>query len=154
MSIDLESLKNLKILAACEADEETFEAFYESICRWYSREFSTPLPQVEDMPVEKVLMTYYQDAFWKASRDKSEEGQNQWLSILTDIANINRPEEELSADEQDDEEYYQEELRKAREQFENSPEKDKNPNLLSIEKDGELVEFNELPPDEDLEDED
>ena len=36
---------------------------YRKICRWFSREFHTPLPQVIKLPVEFVLQNYYEYQF-------------------------------------------------------------------------------------------
>lgn len=36
---------------------------YRKICRWFSREFNTSLPQVVNLPVEFVLQHYYEHQF-------------------------------------------------------------------------------------------
>lgn len=36
------------------------EYFYRKICRWFSKEFSTPLMQVYEIPWEEVLLNYYE----------------------------------------------------------------------------------------------
>ena len=150
--LDFKSLKDLKIISIQEADEGTFEAFYASICRWYSREFSTPLPQVEDMSVETVLKTYYDDAFWNLSQNKTELGQKNWQELILSMIQAELPptEEEITEEEEDDD-WYQKELEaineanKASETLE-SENPEENPNLLNIENDSGIVEFEDSVP--------
>lgn len=34
-----------------------------SICRWYSKSFSVPLPQVSEIPIDEVLLAYYESKY-------------------------------------------------------------------------------------------
>lgn len=53
----------LRLLAMRAVEKPDREANLRSIYRWYSRTFHTPLPQVEDLPIEEVLMTYYESTY-------------------------------------------------------------------------------------------
>lgn len=51
-------------LAAMEAVlHPTMESFSRSICRWYSREFATPLHEAYELPFEDVLQAYYEASY-------------------------------------------------------------------------------------------
>lgn len=147
--VDFKSLKDLKIICIQEADEGTFEAFYASICRWYSREFSTPLPQVEDMPEETILKTYYEDAFWSLSQNQTDTGKKNWNDLILSIIQTEKPptEEEVTEDQEDDD-WYQKELEaiNAANATTESEKPEENPNLLNIENDSGIVEFDDSAP--------
>ena len=49
-----------------------------SIFRWYSKTFHTPLPQVEEIPIEEVLLTYYESMY----EDLNEEERAQEMKTL------------------------------------------------------------------------
>jgi len=46
---------------------KTPEYYYRKICRWYSKEFSTPLKGVYDLPMDFVLEHYYESFLEKNS---------------------------------------------------------------------------------------
>jgi hypothetical protein len=73
--VDGQTFRALQILALEAVLSEEYEALYRRICRWYSREFSTPLVEVEKMLEETVLRTYFEDVYstLKESGDKGEE---------------------------------------------------------------------------------
>ena len=50
-------------LAEVVGDGYTLAYFYRKICRWYSREFSTPLHEVEKLPITDVLTHYYESHY-------------------------------------------------------------------------------------------
>jgi hypothetical protein len=66
-------LRALRVIALNEADEKLFPAWYKSLCRWYSREFHTPLVQVEDMSEDYVIRTWYEDIFWRLNSGTKEQ---------------------------------------------------------------------------------
>lgn len=59
-----ETLKALRVIALAEADQKTYNAWYKSICRWYSEKFHTKLMEVLDYSEVHVLTTYFEDVFW------------------------------------------------------------------------------------------
>lgn len=61
--IDAKLLDSIQILAIAALEEPNAEDFYRKICRWYSREFSTPLMAVEDIDPVYVLQHYFEDVF-------------------------------------------------------------------------------------------
>lgn len=142
-----ENINNIKILSLRQSVEKTFDSWYSSICRWYSRNFYTPLSEVEDMPAEIVLKTYYDDVYYKLANANDEESQKM---LKEEIERIVYQETKTSEDEeieelieQDDEEWYQEELRRIND---NLAQKQAKPNLNNTEKDNEFVDFDEEPP--------
>lgn len=104
-------LKALRVIALAEADERTFDAWYKSLCRWYSREFSTSLPQVLEFPMEVVFTTYFEDVFWKLAN--GDEKQREALQdLITGLLSEEHEEfKDMATQEQEeDDEWYQEEL--------------------------------------------
>lgn len=143
-----ENLNNIKVLSLKQSVDNTFEAWYSSICRWYSRSFYTPLHLVEDMSPETVLKTYYDDLYYKLVNSSDEESQKILDEEIRRTIYLQKDPvaaeiEEVKA-EQEDDEWYQEELRKINEEL---AKKGAKPNLIGIEKDSEIVEFEDTPPD-------
>lgn len=110
-------LKSIRILAFCEVDNETFEAWYRHICRWYSREFHTPLDKVLEMSEEYILQTYYEDIFYKlksSTTGDNQEAQTQYNEIKSSLIKESRPTDDSKTlseiAEEEDDEWYQEEL--------------------------------------------
>lgn len=62
-----ESLKLLALKAVIAPDGE---AHYRSICRWYSKEFHTPLHTVEELPEDEVLQTYFESTYEDLSENE------------------------------------------------------------------------------------
>lgn len=47
--------------------------FVRRICRWYSREFHTPLHEVEELPLDYVLTQYFESTFEDMEEDERQE---------------------------------------------------------------------------------
>jgi hypothetical protein len=108
-----EMLKHLRVIALVEASEQGYEAWYANLCRWYSREFNTPLPEVENMADEKVIKTYYDDTFWRLSTGG--EKQVEAFDEIVDSTLIESHPETQSFEEQveeEDDDWYTQELAK------------------------------------------
>jgi primosomal protein N' len=60
---DFNYYKYLQIKAIDSIFNPTDTYFQRKICRWYSKEFSTPLKQVLSMHFEEVLTHYYENQF-------------------------------------------------------------------------------------------
>ena len=58
--IDAKLLNSIQVLALKAIEDPDTEDVYRQICRWYSREFSTPLTIVEDMDPIYVLRHYFE----------------------------------------------------------------------------------------------
>lgn len=58
-----DEINNLKAICLANALNPDFEFVYRRICRWYSKEYSTPLPDVEAMAAESVLKHYFENWF-------------------------------------------------------------------------------------------
>jgi hypothetical protein len=61
--VEIETYRAIQVLALKNAEDQSFEAWYRSIERWYSEKFSTSLLEVEALPEEKVLETYFEDHY-------------------------------------------------------------------------------------------
>lgn len=143
---DFESLKYIRALSLNDNVEKTFDSWYGNVCRWYSRTFSTPLPQVEEMPPEKVLKTYYDDIYYRLVNSEDEKSSELLQKEIEMVVNYNKPDEEIeeieAQAEEEDEKWYQEELKKLETQLKNTS----NPNLIDTGKDEEIVEVEDAPP--------
>ena len=61
--IDAELIKAIQILALRAVEDPNDEDSYAKICRWYSKEFSTPLHEVETLDPVYVLTHFFQSRF-------------------------------------------------------------------------------------------
>lgn len=109
--VDLNVLKSLRIISLAEADDQTLSAWHKSLCRWYSREFHTPLHLVLEMPAETIFTVYYEDMFWnlKTGSEKQQEALNEIIATVLSEEDPNIQIEEQN-EEQEDDVWYQEEL--------------------------------------------
>jgi hypothetical protein len=109
--MDNETLNSIRLIALNEANDKTYNAWYRSVCRWYSREFHTPLTQVEFLSEEEVFKTWYEDLFWKM-KNGTPENQEAFSKFIETTLHENDPEiEDLEAKaEEEDEDWYKEEL--------------------------------------------
>ena len=110
-------------MALYEVYKATSEYNYRKICRWYSREFHTPLDYVEmDLPKEKILMHYFECMIEKslAAAQQDEMSANQWERLKKMILEPEAFEKEESSKEADDDEF----LRQLKADLENETVKD------------------------------
>ena len=106
------SLEHLHLIALAAVEEPAWKDQYRSICRWYSREFHTPLKVVEDeLDQLHVLMHYYEDSFEKLHRSDNEESRQKYEEIKESAMRSQMPEGELTAMEKEDEEWEKQMLR-------------------------------------------
>lgn len=97
-------VRYIQILALGAIEEPDGEAYYRRICRWYSREFSTPLDTViNDISEKDVLLHYYEDMYYGLYHDESEEGQMRYFQLRSAILRTDKNivEEELTEEEDD-----------------------------------------------------
>lgn len=64
--MDLETIKAIQVICLRNVDEQKYDAWYRSICRWYSKTFCTPLQEVLDMDEHHVLTQHYEEVFLSA----------------------------------------------------------------------------------------
>lgn len=60
MLVDIDAIRTRALRAVVKPD---MAASMRRVFRWYSREFSTPLAQVESLPLEDVLTAYFEDLY-------------------------------------------------------------------------------------------
>lgn len=106
-----DTLKALRVLALHNADEKTFDAWYKSICRWYSEKFHTALSLVMDMAEEDVLRTWFEDSFWRL-KTGTEKQQEAFEHLVEDVLIEQHPESQTVAEEveEEDDNWYEQEL--------------------------------------------
>jgi hypothetical protein len=71
--MDANTLKAIQVLALRSVEDPTFEDFFERVCRWYSKSFSVPLPDVESIPDEKILRAYFEEHYYELATSDSDE---------------------------------------------------------------------------------
>lgn len=79
--MDDSTLRSIRILALNSVENPDWESSYRRICRWYSKEFSTPLKQVEDMSEFHVLLTYFEDKYQEMANSSAEDAKKNYDSI-------------------------------------------------------------------------
>jgi len=152
MALNGDQLRALRILSLHGADERTYEAWYKSICRWYSKEFHTPLSQVMEMSEEEVVQVYFDDRYWTMAGSDSEDTQKAYKELKDKILKEGlKPMEKVAAEEEaveeEEDDWYKEELRKLQEEDEKTDKSDqpkiadKKPNLIGDKPDPETVYF-------------
>jgi hypothetical protein len=100
----VEALKARCLLAVMEPDSE---ALLRRIFRWYSKTFATPLHLVRNLPVEDILVAYFEHSFEEMEPPQLQEH----LAELTDT----EEDRELKKRQQDaDEEFYRQALEEAK----------------------------------------
>jgi hypothetical protein len=107
-----DTLKALRVIALAHADGYTYDAWYKSLCRWYSREFHTPLADVMEMADEEVIKTWFEDTYWKLRNSDSDEVLERFDRIIEDTVagSTTKGQEEQAEAEAEDDDWYQQEL--------------------------------------------
>lgn len=131
--MDKDSLRAILILSLDSVENPTFAATHRKICRWYSREFSTPLDKVLAMPELVVLHVYYEDMLQKLYDDYegSEEAKKLYDETRQRIMEGELDESQETANEEADDEWLQQLNDQVR--LESDPEEKQqvsSPNLL------------------------
>lgn len=85
----MDHFKALRLIALKEVAAEVSSADYalRKVFRWYSKEFHTPLHQVDEIPIDDILRHYYEYNFEQLA-DSSSQG---WRDALTEMGST--PEE-------------------------------------------------------------
>lgn len=99
-----DDLNAIAALAFCSVDSPDWDSFYRKICRWFSKNYSVPLPQVEnELSEEYVLRHYFEDMYVNLSESNSDESHKQWAETKGRIAALFK---EKASDEDVDEDSY------------------------------------------------
>jgi hypothetical protein len=96
--LDKDILKAIQIISLKEIEEEKFNQWYNYICRWYSREFATPLEQVLDMADETIIRTYFEDTFYNIYHSDNDKAIQLWDEIKQKIFLSESDQEALEED--------------------------------------------------------
>jgi succinate dehydrogenase flavin-adding protein (antitoxin of CptAB toxin-antitoxin module) len=94
----LDALQLRAVVAVLKPDRE---AWIRYICRWYSREFNTPLDRVWDLPLEFVVTNYFEAACEAMDDEQRHEYLNEL--VLTDEERVKLRGEEAKDAEGDEE---------------------------------------------------
>ena len=145
--MDGDLLKAIQITALHEIDQGSSEQWYKSLCRWYSHEFHTPLPQVEEMSPEEVFRVYFEDSLYNLKHSDNERAEQVWNEFK---AKAITPREVLDQIEQDADDWAAEMTEKVQRDEEK---KRKQNEALTAKKDSKKeVETPEIPNLIDIED--
>lgn len=130
-------LKAIQKAAMAEVVKPTYDGWFRSICRWYSRTFYTPLHIVEsELPKEMILQHYFE---YNYGEMEEEERQKQIVKLLE------TPEEARIREEREEEEeelfniIAEEEAKKQQADF------DAKKQSLKLKNDKVLTETREVP---------
>lgn len=105
--MDNEDFKAIAALAFQSASDPNWEDFYRKVCRWFSKNFSVPLPQVEEMAEEYVLRHYLEDTYTQLAENDSEDAHKQWAELKGRILKMHAPPD---APEDDEDSYWEKAL--------------------------------------------
>lgn len=97
---DLDLLKAIRVLAFDAVKNKDSDYLLRHIFRWYSREFHTPLPEVEEMPLEEVL-THFFECRYEGMEDEDLEAEEKRLAETRE-ERLQREEKEKLDDEDAD----------------------------------------------------
>ena len=129
--MDGDLLKAIQITALHEIDQGSSEQWYRYLCRWYSREFHTPLPQVEEMSPEEVFRVFFEDSLYNLKHSDNERAEENWLEFKVKAVT---PKEILEKIEQEDDDWAAEMLEKVKRDEEK---KRKRNEALTVKKDSQ-----------------
>ena len=96
-------IRDIQIMALAAVDDPSWTSQFRGICRWYSKEFSTPLHYVEENLTQyHVLRHYYEDSFKKLSESQDDAQIERYEEIKNGIINPGEFEAEVSQREEED----------------------------------------------------
>jgi len=96
----------VQIIAMSSVENPTWKSQYRSICRWFSREFSTPIDVVEnDLDVVYVLTHYYESSFSQLKESGSEDSNTKYEEIKDELLLSRMPESAVLAAEAEDDDW-------------------------------------------------
>jgi hypothetical protein len=112
--IDAKYVKELQVLALQAVESPTWEDWYRRLCRWYSKEFSTPLAEVYGLAEEEVIRAYHEDQFFAMKQNTdTEDGQLKYKNLIDYVTRGDEILETEALQEAQDDEWMRQELEKA-----------------------------------------
>lgn len=66
-------MDDLAIMGVYYASQKDEIGRWRFLCRWYSKTFHTPLPQVFDMPRDELIIAFWEEKFDAMSEDEKEQ---------------------------------------------------------------------------------
>lgn len=96
MKVDI---KDLQLISLANVELPTWLSEFRRICRWYSREFSTPLDYVEnDLSPEYILRHYYEDIFSNLKGSSADDAAERYERLKLTLMGEIDEEEEIKED--------------------------------------------------------
>jgi hypothetical protein len=103
---NIDYFRALQILALNAVENQDGDSFYRKVARWYSREFATPLAEVDLIPETTLFQTFYEDTF-DSMYHGDEEQKKQYEIYRADIISG-----KANSQDEEDEKWAQEEIAK------------------------------------------
>lgn len=122
MSDSLDYIDAIRLKALRAVLDPDASAWFRSVMRWYSREFSTPLKEVADLDIEEVLVAYFEEQY-SSLKDGDEHGQETLDRILQELIETQDERQTRKLKEKADEEQARELLKIAEEAARQAKEK-------------------------------
>lgn len=120
--ITIDYIDAIRLKAMRAALDPDAAAWFRSVMRWYSKEFSTPLHQVEDLNVEDILVAYFEEHYSQL-KDGDEHQQMQLDKILQELTETAEERESRKKQEEQEEAQTQQILKMAEEEAQKAKEK-------------------------------
>jgi hypothetical protein len=108
---ELDIFTAIKIRALHAVLERPGEYTIRHIQRWYSKTFSTPLQEVQDIPIEEVLEAFYEELYEDQKPEDREEARLELIETPQEIAQRLLDE---GIEEVEDEQFHQEAVEEAK----------------------------------------
>ena len=100
------NIRHLQLLAIASVEDPDWPAQYRQICRWYSKEFHTPLKVVEmDLTSIYVLTHYYETTFGALNDSEIESSQIKYEEIKESLMDFIKPDPNKKIKEADDDDW-------------------------------------------------
>src|ERR1700690_4567872 len=91
-------VQDIKILAAHAVVNKDQDYLLRNLVRWYSAKFATPLHEVEELPFEDVLQTYYEVQYEEMNEPELEMDIKELIEDEAKLKERQRKEDEDEAD--------------------------------------------------------
>lgn len=92
-------IKSIQLIALADVEIPTWLSEFRKICRWYSKEFSTPLYQTEhELPPDYVLRHYYEHTFLELKNSSDDTAAMRYETIMNTVLGLIDADEEIEED--------------------------------------------------------
>jgi hypothetical protein len=119
----------IQLIALASVEDPTWTSKFREICRWYSKEFSTPLHYVEyELSPDYVLRHYYESIFLELKNNPEDSAAIRYQNLKDTVMGLTSPEEQ---DEDDDKwaEEINRQIKEEQEKEEKARKNKENPNI-------------------------